>query len=75
MMYINKRRFFNCIKNCVFFFIILLLCIFVWQHSGLRNREIVQEVRTYEIEYRTSANNNRIKEAVPVEVVYRYVTR
>lgn len=81
MIYINKNRFYAFIKTVCTIIAIILFCIFIWQHSGLTARtksepsEIIHEVQTYEIEYQTSRYNERIKEAVPVKVVYRYVTR
>ena len=81
MIYINKKRFYAFLRNVLTVIAVILFCVFIWQHSGLtartesEPREIIHEYRTYEVRYQTSQDNSRIKEAVPVEVVYRYVSR
>lgn len=88
MIYINKKRFYNFMRNCFCLVAVILLCIFVSAHSGSDKRSTnearersmneareIYEYSTYELEYQTCENNHRIKEAKPVKVVYRYVTR
>ena len=49
---------------------------FVDAHDGLNTpQQEVTEYHTYEIVYKTSEENSRIKEPVAQKVVYRYVTQ
>lgn len=51
----------------------ILFVLLIKKYDGLAEREIITEYRTYEIEYVQSPVNNRLKEPMPKEVVYRYV--
>ena len=53
--------------------LIILFVALITKYDGLEEREIITEYRTYEVEYVQSPVNNRLKEPVLKEVVYRYV--
>lgn len=79
MTYVNKKRFYSFVRGVLCIIAVIMFCVFIWKHSGItagaKRDNVLYEVRTYEVEYRTSVENARIKEAIPKEVVYRYVER
>ena len=78
MMYIDKKRFYSFVRGVLCIIAVIMFCVFIHRHSGLAlpdAERVVKEIRTIEYEYRTSPENSRIKEAIPKEVVYRYVER
>lgn len=71
-----KKRILGAIEFLMAVLLIVLFCRFIYAHSGIEYVPcVVSEVATYEFVTQTSADNNRIKELVPVKVVYRYVER
>lgn len=74
---VNRKRFkYFAIGTARIVFVmvlIMLLATLIKKYDGLEEREIITEYRTYELEYVQSPVNNRLKEARPVQVVYRYV--
>lgn len=79
MIYINKKQFYGFVRDVLCVIAVIVFCVFIWKHSGItagaKHNKVLYEVHTYEVEYHTSVENARIKEAVPKEVVYRYVER
>ncbi len=77
MIYINKKRFFGFMRDVLCVIAVIVFCVFIWKHSGItagvKSNDVLYEIHTVEVEYRTSPENARIKEAIPREVVYRYV--
>ncbi len=71
----NKRRILGALEFLAGVALIVLFCRFIYVHSGIGyepQSKVYREVVTYEFVTQTSEDNNRIKETVPVKVVYRY---
>lgn len=76
---VDRRKFRRAVKG-VFITVLMIaaviwFCVFIYQHSGLNynaeEKNTVREFVAYETLYETSSENIRLKEAIPVKVVYR----
>lgn len=55
---------------------VAVFCRFIYTHSGISYHpvpKVYREEVTYEFVTQTSYDNPRLKETVPVKVIYRYV--
>ena len=83
MYVVNRKRFRYAVRTVRNFMLALIavawFCVFIYEHSGLKLdvREISDKTYcenvTYEWVVQSSPKNERVKEAVPVKVVYRYL--
>ena len=80
---VDRKRFryaVRTVRNSVLILIaVVWFCVFIYEHSGLNldiretSGKTYRENVTYEWVVRNSPENGRVKESVPVKVVYRYV--
>jgi hypothetical protein len=70
-----KKRIREMIKFLLWVLAVMWFCVFIYKHSGLDVKKpvVVNEVSRYEYVVITSPENNRVKEVIPKEVIYRYV--
>ena len=82
MYVINRKRFryaVRTVRNAVLVLIaVIWFCVFIYQHSGLNvdieevSSKAYREDVAYEWVVRNSPENGRVKESVPIKVVYRF---
>lgn len=71
-----KKRISGAIEFLVAILFVIIFCRFIYTHSGIGYEpmsKVYREEVTYEFVTQTSYDNPRLKETVPVKVIYRYV--
>lgn len=72
----KRRRLWAMIEFLIAVALVAVFCRFIYTHSGIGYEplsKVYREEVTYEFVTQTSYDNPRLKETVPVKVIYRYV--